>query len=66
MISKYAGRCRTCGDEYEKGEEIYWTRDDGAHHLECKRPSIAESPKTDESIELAGRLGFLDAKKLDD
>ena len=75
LIAKYSGRCKTCGDEYEKGEEIYWTRDEGAHHLECKMPGIADSPKNigfkaglilNESIELASGLGFFNAKELDD
>ena len=69
MISKYAGRCKTCGDEYEKGEEIYWTRDEGAHHLECKRPGITNSTKSTAGFDLnefATELGFFNAKELDD
>jgi hypothetical protein len=54
MISKYAGRCKGCNAPYAAGEDIYWTKEDGAWCWDCR-----ENPKPGpEAFELADRLGF--------
>jgi hypothetical protein len=56
MISQFDGKCRTCGKPYAKGDEIYWNKLEGAHHLECKPTAL---PDTDETpAQVAERLGF--------
>lgn len=35
ITSKYDGVCKRCGGKIRRGEQIEWTRDGGARHLEC-------------------------------
>jgi len=32
MFAKYAGRCRGCGESIAVGDQILWSRREGAHH----------------------------------
>lgn len=34
MKAKYAGKCNICGGQINVGEEIEWTRGEGASHKE--------------------------------
>lgn len=33
--AKYSGRCRDCGGQIKKGQEIEWSREGGARHIKC-------------------------------
>ena len=33
--AKFAGKCTVCGNSFSAGEEIEWSRDAGASHIEC-------------------------------
>jgi hypothetical protein len=57
MISKFAGKCKTCGQPYRAGEEIYWSREDGGHHQDCRNKVDLFSES--EAERLAGELGFI-------
>lgn len=35
MIARFPGTCRGCGDAIAKGDEIYWSPDDGERCLDC-------------------------------
>lgn len=37
MKAKYAGKCNICGGQINVGEEIEWTRGEGASHIECPK-----------------------------
>ncbi|MDH5362783.1 MAG: hypothetical protein OEY99_07150 [Aigarchaeota archaeon] len=42
--ARYKGRCRVCGGEINPGDEIEWTRSQGAAHAECAT-STSEEPE---------------------
>jgi len=42
--ARYKGRCRVCGGEINPGDEIEWSRSQGAAHVEC----AASSPREEE------------------
>lgn len=43
IVSRYAGRCAVCGEEYGVGDRISWRRGHGASHVHCKdRQEAAE------------------------
>lgn len=35
MVSKFNGRCKTCGGRIRQGDNIIWSKATGAMHLEC-------------------------------
>ena len=35
MVSKFAGRCKTCGGRIRMGDNIIWSKGTGAMHPEC-------------------------------
>jgi hypothetical protein len=35
IVSKFSGRCRTCGESYAVGDQIRWMRGKGAAHVTC-------------------------------
>ncbi len=39
--SKYAGRCALCGDEYEVGAQIWWTKGEKAVHQDCHESEVS-------------------------
>lgn len=43
IASKYAGRCRTCGERYARGAEVNWQRELGCWHLDCAPPPPKEA-----------------------
>jgi hypothetical protein len=55
VISKYNGRCKGCGKAYTEGTDIYWTKEDGGWHWECRDSGAA----TPEAHALADRLRFI-------
>jgi hypothetical protein len=58
MISKYPGKCRICGKPYRVGDEINWSKEDGASHPACRPAEQGELLAESEAEELAERLGF--------
>ena len=45
MTSRYNGKCRTCGLSISKGDQINWTKQTGASHVDCDTPASDFSPK---------------------
>jgi ribosomal protein L37E len=40
ITAKYAGRCRRCGGRISVGDQIEWSKGEGARHVECEsRPA---------------------------
>lgn len=35
ITAKYSGKCRTCGDPFPAGTQIYWTEGQRPRHVEC-------------------------------
>lgn len=35
MISRFPGKCKVCGKPYGKGDEIEWSKKEGARHPGC-------------------------------
>jgi len=60
MDSKYAGKCKTCGKSYKVGETIDWTKENGAHHLECAPQVKGDLLDMASAEALADALGFDD------
>ena len=57
MQSRFPGKCRCCGEAFEKGSDIDYDRDSRMAYLPGHRPQADDEP--DESmVELADRLGF--------
>jgi len=55
MISKFEGRCGTCGGPIHKGDEIHY--DGKAHHIECR---TAKEDCQPDSRAIANELGYVD------
>jgi hypothetical protein len=36
LESRYAGKCKACGNLYTTGDDIAWVRDEGATHWDCR------------------------------
>lgn len=49
--AKFTGTCRKCGGDIAVGEEIEWSRGEGARHVECP-------PQEDASYWLGGGSGY--------
>lgn len=41
--SKYAGRCYSCGDKYEIGDDIYWNKGDAPICVGCHEEDTANA-----------------------
>lgn len=37
IISRYDGRCKSCGDSYSAGDRIQWKKNVGCVHEDCER-----------------------------
>lgn len=64
MISKFAGKCKTCGKPYNQGAEIYWSREDGAHHFDCWDNKAKDLFSDAEASDLADRCLFIPAASI--
>lgn len=42
--AKYPGQCKTCGGHINVGEEIEWSREKGARHIECPKQKEHDGP----------------------
>ena len=51
--SKYYGKCTVCSGKINKGDQIEWTKGQGAAHVVCAHDST-------DPIEEHGRAGFAD------
>lgn len=40
--ARYKGRCRVCGGGINPGDEIEWTRSQGAAHADCATSASEE------------------------
>lgn len=60
--AKYNGRCNICGKRIQAGEEIEWTKADGAAHLACARGEAKEAAEVQKyngpTYELCGGSGY--------
>lgn len=41
--AKYPGRCKSCGNSITVGQEIEWTKNNGARHLDCTTQTASVS-----------------------
>lgn len=60
MKARFAGACK-CGRAscaFAKGDEIHWSRQDGAWNVECWNEQEFSDTATDEQVALADSLGF--------
>ena len=37
--SRFAGRCRVCGERFSEGTTVFWVRGQGASHVACGWPT---------------------------
>lgn len=44
MTAKYPGKCKKCGGHIEIGDEIDWTKETGAKHMECPVKCVVPTP----------------------
>jgi len=56
IIAKYAGRCQVCGGHIAAGEEIEWSKAEGARHTKCPVQAPPTEPDPN-AIELGGGSG---------
>lgn len=57
MIARFGGRCKGCNKPHAKGDDIFWTKEDGEWCWPCR-----ENPKpTPEQHRLADELRFVAA-----
>ena len=38
IVSRYDGRCKTCGEFYSVGDRVFWKRGAGCIHEDCDVP----------------------------
>lgn len=50
ITAKYPGKCRHCGEYFEAGEQVEWTRGRGCEHITCPEAlkRYMETPAKDE------------------
>jgi len=61
MVAKYNGKCTRCGGSIRKGEQITWSRANGARHI----AAVCETIRVRQSI-AAGTADFIATHRDDD